>query len=78
MDIEQASIDIVDEYQYAATKFSAFNNGHEGWAVIKEEMDELWEEVKANKGDAEARRMRMRAEARQIAAMGLRFMVDLT
>ncbi len=46
---------------------------HEGYAVILEELDELWEEVKsklATKAD-------MRKEAAQVAAMAIRFMTDV-
>ena len=46
---------------------------HEGYAVILEELDELWEEVKSQHPD----RQRMRAEAAQVAATALRFMVDV-
>lgn len=47
---------------------------HEGYAVILEELDELWEECKQKRPDPS----RMRAEAIQVAAMALRFAVDLT
>lgn len=38
------------EYLMARTKYPPFHSTHEGWAVMKEEFDELWEMVKANKG----------------------------
>lgn len=47
---------------------------HEGYAVILEELDELWDECKAKVPDVD----RMRAEAIQVAAMAIRFAVDLT
>lgn len=47
---------------------------HEGWAVILEEVDELWEHVRADTG----RTVGARHEATQIAAMGVRYMLDLT
>jgi len=37
------------EYHSAAHKFPKFNSAHEGYAVIKEELDELWELVKKSK-----------------------------
>ena len=64
------------ELMAAMGKFPPFNSGHEGYAIIKEELDELWEEVKKKQstpGRAEA----MYKEALQVAAMALRFMVDL-
>lgn len=51
------------------------NSAHEGYAVILEELDELWDEVKGN--DLK-RNERMRAEAIQVAAMAIRFIEDLT
>lgn len=68
--------EIVDEYKVASQKFPPFNSIHEGYAIILEELDELEEEVfkQHNKRDRE----KLRAEAKQVAAMALRFMVDLT
>lgn len=66
------------ELDNARTRFPAFASAHEGIAVIREEFDELWQEIKNDKQPAEERRNRMRAEAKQLAAMALRFMVDLT
>lgn len=49
-----------------------FNTPHEGFAVLKEEVDELWEAVRGfDGGDA-------RAEAVQVAAMAIRFIVEST
>lgn len=53
-----------------------FNSAHEGYAVLREEVDELWDEVK--KGGTEPRsRERMRKEALQVAAMALRFVLEV-
>lgn len=53
-----------------------FNSAHEGFAILQEEVDELWDHVKTNqkRRDLPA----MRAEAIQIAAMALKFvrMID--
>ena len=49
-------------------------SAHEGFAVLDEERDELWDEVKANHPD---RKARMRAEAVQVAAMAIRFIEDV-
>ncbi len=62
---------VLEELQSATSKFNSFNNPHEGYAVILEELDELWDAIKAN--DLEA----ARREAIQVTAMGLRFLVDL-
>ena len=52
-----------------------FHNQHEAYAVILEEVDELWDEIKKNqkKYDLPAQR----AEAKQAAAMLVRLMVEL-
>jgi hypothetical protein len=64
---------ILNEYRKAAAKFPAFRSSHEGYAILKEEVDELWDAVKQNH-NVEA----LRDEATQVAAMALRFIVDLT
>ena len=62
-----------DELNSAKRTFPPFNSGHEGYAVIKEEVDELWDDVK-QKGSS---RYALAHEALQIAAMGLRFIEDV-
>jgi len=71
-----ASIEEVnEEVQQAKNKFSqAFNSLHEGFSVMKEEVDELWDEVKMK----EPNKKLIREEAKQVAAMALRIMVELT
>ena len=68
--------DVINELASAIRKFPAFNSGHEGYAVILEEMDELWIEAKNNKRPDIERKMAMYHEAKQVAAMALRFMID--
>ena len=46
---------------------------HEGWAVIYEELDELWDEVRAKKLNPD----KLRKEALQTAAMCVRFIEDV-
>lgn len=70
---EDAVRDVANELTKATERFPAFNSPHEGWAVIREELDELWEHVKANT----ATTFDARSEAIQVAAMALRFAVDL-
>jgi len=71
LNVEQATALVLQELEDATEKFGAFNSAHEGWAVIKEEMDELWDEVKRND------RARQIEEAIQVAAMALRYLVDM-
>jgi molybdopterin biosynthesis enzyme len=63
------------EAEEAARNFPPFNSAHEGYAVLLEEVDELWAHVKTNqkRRDIEA----MRKEAIQVAAMALRFVADV-
>ena len=64
-----------DEAESANKKYPPFNSAHEGYAVLLEEIDELWDEVKKN---PKSRDMdKMREEAVQVAAMALRFLTDL-
>lgn len=67
--------EVLREYRAASYKFPPFNSAHEGFAVLDEERDELWEEVKGNKRDGAYNRMR--AEAIQVAAMAIRFVIDV-
>lgn len=48
MSIESIAKEVVEELERAEAKFGPFNSSHEGYAVILEELDELWEVVKLN------------------------------
>lgn len=63
------------EYDRATLTYGRFNSAHEGFAVMLEEVDELWDEVKkkTNKRSKTA----MRNECIQIAAMALRYITDI-
>lgn len=69
---EDAAILALTELHRAKQKFPVlFHNAHEGYAVLKEEVDELWDAIKAN--DA----AHARVEAIQVAAMALRFISEI-
>lgn len=53
-----------EEAQAARLKFSAFHSTHEGYAVILEEVDELWDAIRSNYPA-----WKLREELIQIAAM---------
>lgn len=82
---------LVDRERVAASnKYPPFNSSHEGYAVMAEEVDELWDEVKRNPHKApwslqddkvynvRKHKEMMRAEAVQVAAMAIRFIIDCT
>lgn len=62
---------IKKELENAQVKFSEFNSRHEGYAVILEELDELWDNIKNNLPIEP-----VKSEAVQVAAMALRFLID--
>lgn len=75
--------DLRTEYNKAKTNHKRdFNSPHEGYGVILEEMDELWEEVKRNPSKmSDPQKLfwkkSMYEEAIQIAAMAMRYATEL-
>ncbi len=60
---------------YRATKnYPPFHSAHEGWALLYEEVDELWDEVKVKQSERSIDAMK--TEAIQVAAMALRLIHD--
>ncbi len=70
-----ALAEVGEELKRARAKFPAMHSGHEGWAAIKEELDELWDHIRSWKGEAYG--AEARKEAIQVAAMGVRFASDI-
>jgi hypothetical protein len=71
-----------EEVARARAKHAPIHSLHEGYAVLLEELDEFWEEVRAWRGGAlpepdEAQRDRARRELVQVAAMARRVYEDL-
>jgi hypothetical protein len=72
IDLTEAALgDVREEIMRAIARYPQFNSHHEGFAVILEEIDELWDEIKTNN------HKRARVEAIQVAAMAVRFITDL-
>jgi hypothetical protein len=63
------------EFNEAIQKFETFHSTHEGYAIIKEEVEELWDEIKKKVGERDPNKIQK--EAIQVGAMALRFLVDL-
>ena len=74
-DLFVAVDDMVVELTTAMEKWPCHNSAHESYAVLLEEVDELWEHVKTNqsKRNVEA----MRKEAIQVAACAMRFAIEI-
>jgi len=73
--IDEILMDFKIEFLEATEKFPKFNSEHEGYAIILEEMDELWENVKLNQSNPN-RLKKIRKEAIQVGAMTLRLIYD--
>lgn len=68
-------VDIEDELMRATAQNAPFTSAHEGYAVLLEEVDELWEHVRRKREVRDP--VAMRKECIQIAAMAVRFIVDV-
>lgn len=71
-----------EELKRARNKHTDMPSLFHGKAVIEEELDELWDLIKLDKAkltpfENEIVKRRMVEEAVQVAAMGVRFVVDL-
>jgi hypothetical protein len=69
--VDRVLAEIRQEVLRAMQKHGPIRSGHEGYAVIQEEVEELWSDVKSDRPDDALK------EATQVAAMGVRFIVDL-
>jgi hypothetical protein len=67
--------EVRSELTRATERYPAFNTAHEGYAVLLEEVDELKTHVWMRQGLRITHAMR--AEAVQVAAMALRFALDI-
>lgn len=65
--------ELAEHLAKAERKHAPMRGEHEGWAVIYEELDELWDEVKRETINPAA----LRKEAFHTAAMALRFVKDV-
>ena len=82
MKIVDAVAAIEAEYRRSMSLFPNFNSPHEGYAVLLEEVDELWESIKNRKpGRKDLERASllsdMQEEAVQIGAMAVKFLVSM-
>lgn len=74
---ERSFLEALDaEYKKAVGKHGRMNSLHEGYAVLAEEVDEFWDEVK--KKPRNRKPEDIRGELIQIAAVAMRNYVELT
>ena len=71
--VDQILAQVRAEVLRAVKKHRPIAGPHEGYAVILEELDELWDEVKPDRGKSDS----ARTEALQVAAMGVRYILDV-
>jgi hypothetical protein len=71
--LDAALAEVRAEVEKAINKHGGMASAHEGYAVIQEEVDELWDEVKADRGYQES----AMEEAVQVAAMGVKYLIYL-
>ncbi len=68
--------EVETECKRAIVLYERFHNAHEGFAVLLEEVDELWDAVKMKQSNPE-RNKKIREEAIQVAAMAIRLIKDV-
>lgn len=74
--------EVAEEVLRAQGIHKPMNSLHEGWAVLKEEEEELWELIKMNRTkmsnlELQLHQKKLRAEAIQVAAMAIRLVKDV-
>ena len=74
MQLNEIIDDVAEELKRATSQHGGFASWHEGYAVLLEEVEELWDEVKRKNRNVYA----ARKEAIQVAAMAVKFvaMID--
>lgn len=72
--VDAVLAEVREEIERATAKHLPMASPHEGYAVIAEELDELWDDVKADLGRDPERGIK---EAIQVAAMGVRYVADM-
>lgn len=44
--VEDAANDVIEEYYRSINLYGVFHSPHEGYAILLEEVNELWDEIK--------------------------------
>ncbi len=72
-EIQEIAELVAEELHRARLRYGPMASAHEGWAVLFEEVNELWDEVKLRDPSP----LRLGREATQVAAMAMRFILDV-
>jgi hypothetical protein len=75
LDLSTALEEVALEVRNATSNWPPMNSMHEAYGVLLEEVDELWEHVKTKQRNRNLHAARK--EAMQVAAMAIRFMLDV-
>ena len=75
MNIDEVLKLIKEEYERANTLYPPFHSNHEAYAVILEELDEVWDEIKKSK-DVRGNE-RIRTELIQVGAIVVKYLENL-
>ena len=73
--LEEILEDVKKEFNFAISKWDGFSSLHEAYAIVLEEVDELWEEVKRSQKNPEHIEL-AKEEAIQVATMAIRLIFD--
>jgi hypothetical protein len=65
---------IYSEYKRANSIYPFFNSLHEGYAILREEVEELWDEIK--KKPSKISPNRINEEAIQVSAMAMKIIIS--
>ena len=76
-EVEEVTEQVAQEVRRAIQIHRGMRCAHEAYAVILEELDEFWEQVKINPAKQALRKGRLRSELIQTAAMCVRAVIDL-
>ena len=74
---ERIAQEMLLEMDRAIGLYKSINSLHEAYAIILEEVDEFWEEVRENGERLDGDTSEMRKELIQIGAMAIRTIYDL-
>lgn len=74
-DISDILYDVGIELEEAIARYPSMFTRHDAYAIILEELDEVWDEIKSKDSDFDQKRLRI--ELTQVAAMCVRAILDL-